>query len=154
MKSSHFPDRRSERGFTLIEVLIVLVIIAIIAAIAIQTSLYAFDVARLGNTVGNMRGLTTVIMAYETANSAVPQSALAPVSTLEAVLRPLGAHVPIRDGWGHDMFYESLIVNGHPSFRVYAYGKDGTPDGAIPGVWIDFFSDIVMEDGTFLQTKW
>ena len=154
MKFTHPTDRRRERGFTLIEVLVVLVILGVIASIAIQTALYAFDVARLGSTVGSMRGLTTVIMAYETAFSGVPQSGLLPVSTLEPLLRPMGAPVPLRDGWGNEMFYESLIINGEPSFRVYAYGKDGTPDGAIPGVWIDFFSDVVMESGTFIQTKW
>ena len=154
MKSSNPTDRRRERGFTLIEILVVLVILSLIASIAIQTALYAFDVARLGSTVGSMRGLTTVIMSYETAHSGVPQSGLVPVTTLEPLLRRMGAPVPLRDGWGNPMFYESLVINGEPSFRVYAYGKDGTPDGAIPGVWIDFFSDIVMESGIFVQTKW
>ena len=154
MKCPRPSDRRRERGFTLIEILVVLVILSVTASIAIQTALYAVDVARLGQTVGNMRGLTTVIMAYEASFSGLPQSGLSPVSTLEPLLRPLGAPVPIRDGWGNDMFYESLVVNGEPAFRVYAYGKDGTPDGAIPGVWIDFFSDTVIESGTFVQTKW
>ena len=64
--------RRGSAGFTLIEVLIVLAMIGILAAIAIQTALYAFDVARLGSTVGSMRGVATVVMVIENA-SAPPQ---------------------------------------------------------------------------------
>lgn len=154
MKPSKPSNRDREAGFTLIELLVVLVFIAILASIAIQTALYAFDVARLGSTVGSMRGLTTVILSYETANSSVPQSALLPVSNIVPVLRPMGVPVPTLDGWGNDLFYETVIVNGETSFRVYAYGKDGTPDGAVPGVWVDFFSDVVIQDGTFVQTKW
>ncbi len=154
MRPAKSSNRDCEAGFTLIEILVVLVLIGTLAGIAIQTALYAFDVARLGSTVGSMRGLTTVIMSYQTAHSGVPQSALVPVSNIEPALRPMGVPVPTRDGWGNDLFYETLIVNGQTSFRVYAYGKDGTPDGAIPGVWVDFFSDVVMEDGTFIQTKW
>jgi hypothetical protein len=47
-----------------------------------------------------------------------------------------------------------VVVGGQLSFRVYSYGKDGTPDGSVPGVWVDFFSDVVAEGGSFLQTKW
>ncbi len=154
MKPSKSSKRDREAGFTLIEILVVLVFIAILAGIAIQTALYAFDVARLGSTVGSMRGLTTVILSYETAFSGVPPSALMPVSNIEPALAPMGVPVPTRDGWGNDLFYETFIVNGEVTFRVYAYGKDGTPDGAIPGVWVEFFSDVVLEDGTFIQTKW
>jgi prepilin-type N-terminal cleavage/methylation domain-containing protein len=146
--------RRGSAGFTLIEMLIVVAMIAILAAIAIQTALYAFDVARLGNTVGSMRGVATVVMAYETANSSLPGSGLQTVESIEPTLRPMGAPVPLRDGWGNDLYFENVVVAGEPTFRVWSYGKDGTPDGAAPGVWVDFFSDIVLESGSFTQTKW
>src|SRR5512145_1890550 len=100
MKTSGASSRDPESGFTLIEVLIVVVIIAILAGIVIQTALYAFDVARLGNTVGAMRGVTTVVMDYETASSSIPGGGLQPVSAIEPILRSVGAPVPLRDGWG------------------------------------------------------
>ena len=146
--------RRGSAGFTLIELLVVLVFIAILSAIAIQTALYAFDVARLGSTVGSMRGVATVVMAYEPANSTIPGSGLQTVSSIEPALRPMGAPVPTRDGWGNDLYFENVVVDGNPTFRVWSYGKDGTPDGAAPGVWVDFFSDVVLESGSFTQTKW
>jgi len=154
MKPSGASSRETESGFTLIEVLIVLVVIAILAGIVVQTALYAFDVARLGNTVGALRGVTTVVMDYETASSTIPGGALQPVSAIAPILESVGAPVPIRDGWGNDLYYEPVTVNGELSFRVYSYGKDGTPDGSVPGVWVDFLSDVVVEGGSFLQTKW
>ena len=154
MKPSGASSRTSESGFTLVEVLIVLAILGVLAGIAIETTLYAFDVAKLGNTVGALRGVSTVVMDYESASSSIPGGGLQPVSAVEPILRSVGAPVPTRDGWGNDLFYEPVLVNGEPSFRVYSYGKDGTPDGSVPGVWVDFFSDVVAEGGSFLQTRW
>jgi len=146
--------RRRSAGFTLIELLIVVAMIGILSAIAIQTALYAFDVARLSSTVGSMRGVATVVMAYETANSTLPGSGLLTVAAVEPTLRPLGAPVPTRDGWGHDLYFENVVIGGNATFRVWSYGKDGTPDGAVPGVWVDFYSDVVLESGSFIQTRW
>jgi prepilin-type N-terminal cleavage/methylation domain-containing protein len=150
------PGRRgsSEDGFTLIELMVVVVFIAVLAGIAVQAALYALEVARVGSTVGNMRGATTCLMEYEAVHSALPGGGLRTMSSIETLLRPLGFPVPTRDGWGHDLYYEPLVVAGNNSFRIYSYGKDGTPDGAVPGVWVDFYSDIVVESGSFIQTKW
>jgi len=147
-------SRRRSAGFTLIELLIVVALIGILAGIGVQAALYAFDVARLGSTVGSMRGVATVVMAYETANSTLPGVGLKTVAEVEPTLRPMGAPVPTTDGWGHDLYYESVLIAGEPTFRVWSYGKDGTPDGAAPGVWVDFFSDVMLESGTFIQTRW
>lgn len=146
--------RRTSAGFTLIELLIVVAFIAILSAIAIQTALYAFDVARLSRTVGSMRGVATVVMAYEAANSGLPGSGLQTVTSIEPALKSTGAPVPTHDGWGNDLYFENVVIAGSPTFRVWSYGKDGTPDGAAPGVWVDFFSDVVLESGSFTQTKW
>jgi general secretion pathway protein G len=146
--------RDREKGFTLIEVLIVLVVISLIAGIAIQTALFAFDVARLGKSVANMRQITSAIMQYETANSAVPGGGLQPVSAIMATLGTQAGRLNPKDGWGHDLYYESLAGGGATDFRVYCYGKDGVPDGGVTGSWVDFFTDTVIENGMFIQTKW
>jgi len=147
-------SRSGSAGFTLIELLIVVAMIGILAAIAVQTALYAFDVARLSSTVGSMRGVATVVMAYETANSTLPGSGLQTVASVEPTFRAMGAPVPTRDGWGNDLYFENVVIAGNPTFRVWSYGKDGTPDGAAPGVWVDFYSDVVLESGSFTQTRW
>ncbi|HKQ61133.1 MAG TPA: type II secretion system protein [Candidatus Polarisedimenticolaceae bacterium] len=154
MQDKAGAGRRREAGFTIIEVLIVLVFISIIAAIAIQTSMYAFDVSRLSRSVANIRQVANALVEYESANDTLPAGGLQPVSAIVATLGPFGRGLDVRDGWGHDLYYEPVTLGTTPSFRVYCYGKDGTPDGSITGVWLDFFSDVVQEGGNFLQTKW
>jgi len=144
----------SRAGFSLIEILIVLVIIGIIAAIGMGAALYAFDVSRLSNTVAGMRGVADAIMKYQTDYSALPPGGLQPVSAIAGALRPVGGSVALKDGWGNDFFYEPIVGSGDPSFRVYSYGKDGTPDGTVTGTWVDFYTDVVFEGSGFIQTKW
>jgi len=144
----------SEAGFTLIEILIVLVVASLIAGIAIQTALFAFDVARLGRSVANMRQITSSLMQYETSTSTLPGGGLQPVSAIIATLGNQAGRLDPKDGWGNDLYYESIVNGTSVDFRVYCYGKDGVPDGAVTGSWIDFYTDTVIENGTFIQTKW
>jgi prepilin-type N-terminal cleavage/methylation domain-containing protein len=141
-------------GFTMVELLIVLAVIAIIAAIAISTGLYAFDQSRLGRTIANARGVSEALLRYQTDNSFLPAGGLQPVSSIAALMSPVSGRVPTRDGWEQDLYYEPVTVGGVPTFRVYSYGKAGVPDGVITGIWVDFFTDIIVEGGTFIQSKW
>lgn len=46
---------------------------------------------------------------------------------------------------------------GAGSFRVISFGKDGTPDSdpyVVTGIWTSFNSDIVLQNGNFVQSKW
>lgn len=146
---------RREAGYSMVELLVILVFIAIVASIAAQTALFAFDVARLGRSTANMRQVASAVMQYQSAQSALPGSGtLQPVSAIRASLGNQAGNIDVKDGWSHDLFYQQLTVNGSPTFRIYCFGKDGVPDGAITGVWVDFFSDVVFEGGSFIQTKW
>ena len=159
-RSTTTADRASRpgsAGFTLIEVLIVLAVLGIVASIVISSAWYAFDVSRLGRTVAEMRGVSDAIMKYERDNGSLPPAAgLVTVASLQGDLaNNFSGIIPVADGWGNALYYEpTVLAGGTPSFRLYSYGKDGTPDGAITGVHVDFFTDIVVESGTFIQTKW
>ncbi len=144
----------SGAGFTIVELLIVLAIIGIISAIGLSAGQYAFDASRLGSTVANMRGVADAILKYQSDNSALPSGGLQPVSAIAAALRPVGGSVGLKDGWGWDIYYEPITGGGDPTFRVYSYGKDGTPDGSVTGTWVDFYTDIVFEGSGFIQTRW
>jgi general secretion pathway protein G len=149
------PSRSREAGFSMVELLIVLMFIAILAAIAMSSAFRAFDTSRLGRTVANMRGTSDAILKYQTDTSSLPAGGLQPVSAIEAVVRPSGGRIPLKDGWDHDIYYEPYTTpQGLPTFRLYSYGKDGASDGVVTGTWVDFFTDTVMEGGSFIQTRW
>ncbi len=152
----HASSGRAERGFTLIELLVVLVVLAIVLGVAIQSAFYAFDVSRTGKTFGNMRGLATLLLEYASTEGTLPgDGSLQTVAEIEANLKKLGAPVPKRDGWGNVLYYQRLEGANGVTFRIYSYGKDNTPDGdTVTGVWVDFYSDIVNEGGSFIQGKW
>ena len=156
-RTTRDDPHRSSAGFTIIEVLIVLTMIGILAAMVIASAYYAFDVSRLGRTVAEMRTVADAVMKYERDNGSLPPAGgLVTVASIEADLaNNFKGSLPLRDGWGNALYYEPTVLgSGTPSFRLYSYGKDGTPDGAVTGVHVDFFTDIVVESGTFIQTKW
>jgi len=148
-------SRAGERGFSIIEMMIVLVFIGIIAAISISGAFYAFDQSRLGKTVANLRGLADAITRYQSDVSSLPGGGLQPVRSIAPILRPVSGSVPLLDGWDHDLYYEPYTTAGGAlTFRVFSYGKDGSNDGIVTGSWLDFTTDIVVEGGSFIQTKW
>lgn len=148
-------EKSAEAGFTIVEMLIVLMFISIIAAIAMSSAFRAFDTSRLGRTVANMRGASDAILKYQTDTSSLPGGGLQPVSSIAALLRPVGGAIATLDGWDHNIYYEPYTTaDGLPTFRLYSYGKDGASDGVVTGTWVDFFTDTVIEGGSFIQTRW
>jgi prepilin-type N-terminal cleavage/methylation domain-containing protein len=143
-----------EDGFTLIEVLIVLAFIAIVASLVIWSSLYAFDAARLNRSLADMRTISDALQQYEVDNSGLPGGGLQPVSNLSPYLGPINPNLPDKDGWGFDIYYQDITAGGTTIFRLYSYGKIGVPDGIVTGVWTDFYTDTVNENGTFIQSKY
>ncbi len=148
-------NRESEAGFSMVEVLVVLVFISIIAGIAINTAYYAFDASRTSRTVAQLRGVADAITKYQTDNSSLPGGGLQPVSAIAATIAPTQSNFPTQDGWNNPIYYEPIVgAGGSLTFRLYSYGKDGAADGVITGTWIDFYTDIVVEGSSFVQTRW
>jgi len=150
----HLDRRTDEAGFTLIEVLVVTGVIAVLAAIAISAGHYAIDAARLGRSVADMRALSQAIARYKLDYATIPAGSLQPVSDIAPTLLLVIRDVPAEDAWGNDYYYEEVTVSGQLTYRLYCYGKGGAYDGAITGNWIDFYSDTVVEGGSFIQTKY
>lgn len=148
-------NRRRAAGYSMVELMVVLVFISIIAGIAINGGYYAFDVSRTGRTVAQLRGVADAITKYQSDNSILPGGGLQPVSAIAAAIQSSGGRVPTVDGWENPIYYEPYVtLQGTQTFRLYSYGKDGAADGVITGTWVDFYTDIVVEGSSFIQTRW
>jgi prepilin-type N-terminal cleavage/methylation domain-containing protein len=144
-----------EAGFTIVELLISLALIGIIAGIASSYCFYAFDVSRVSRTVANLRGVSDALLKYQTDNSLLPAGGMQPVSAIAPAIRTSGGVVAQTDGWNNPLYYTPFTTaQGVQTFRVFSYGSDGASDGVVTGTWVDFTTDIVVEGGSFIQTKW
>jgi prepilin-type N-terminal cleavage/methylation domain-containing protein len=68
--------RQSERGFTLVEIMIVVAIIALLAAIAIPNVLRGRTTANESAAVGNTRALVSSLEMFRSVNNAYPATGL------------------------------------------------------------------------------
>ena len=67
--------RSTERGFTLVEIMIVVAIIALLAAIAIPNVLRGRTTANESASVGNLRAVVSSLEMFRSVNSAYPTTA-------------------------------------------------------------------------------
>ena len=148
-------DRRDEAGYTMVELLVVLIFISIISSIALNAAMYAFDLSRTGRTVSDMRTVADALTRYQSDHGAYPAGGAQPVASIAPTLWASADVGPVLDGWRNPIYYEPFTTaQGTPTFRLFSYGKDGVSDGVVTGQWLDFYSDIVVEGGSFVQTRW
>jgi type IV pilus assembly protein PilA len=129
--------RNKQKGFSLIELLIVVAIILIIAAIAIPNLMRSKMAANEASAVASLRTYNTSIVAYQTTYGTDPStdlSQLGPVATgttpsstsADLVDALLGAVAPVKSGYtfkftpdpnpaGSPLVYSSYKITANPS---------------------------------------
>ena len=68
-------NRSAERGFTLVDIMIVVAIIALLAAIAIPNVLRGRTTANESSAIGNLRALVSSLEMFRSVNNVYPASA-------------------------------------------------------------------------------
>jgi general secretion pathway protein G len=170
---SIFPNQREvgvkrrQKGFTLLELLVVVAIIGIIASIAIPNLLVAIQRAKQRRTMVDMRNMAT---AWESRNSEASRynaagqangvegaDQLITADNLQTMLEPTYIKVvPKVDGWGKGyQTYTNQAFGSAAKANVYAIlsgGKDGViSSDPTTGPFTNFDCDIVYSNGTFLS---
>jgi type II secretion system protein G len=149
--------RSREKGFTLLELLVVVAIIAIIAGIAIVGYRMAMDRSRQKKTMNDMRMIATAWEAratdahtYTVAGYTFPAQ-VAPADLLAALTPTYIRQFPVNDGWGNAFGFGAGTLP--KDYAIRSPGRDGVLDGNnyAGGEFDDIDCDIVFAGGTFVQ---
>ncbi|MGM8935565.1 type II secretion system major pseudopilin GspG [Pseudomonas neustonica] len=131
------PARAAQRGFTLIEIMVVVVILGILAAVVVPRVMDRPDQARITKAQSDIRALESALNLYRLDNFNYPTTE----QGLNALVRlPTGQNAPRnwrtggyldrlqKDPWGNDYQYQTPGRDDR-QFDIYSLGADGRPGG-------------------------
>lgn len=151
---SHLPGHctnKTQRGFTLIEIMVVVVIITVLGAIVVPQFMSRPDQAKVTAAKTDIQAISTSLEIYRLDNVSYPSTQ----QGLEAlVTRPLGAPEPRNwsaegylkglpiDPWGKPYQYLNPGVHSPDGgYDLFSLGSDGQPGGdghaADIGNWVN-----------------
>ncbi len=114
--------RKPQRGFTLIEVMVVVVILAILATVVVPRIMDRPDQARVTRAQQDIRAVEAALNLYRLDNFRYPSTD----DGLEALVPKYLDSLP-EDPWGNPYLYLSPGEKGE--FDVYSFGADGAEGG-------------------------
>jgi len=129
----------AQRGFTLLEVMVVIVILGIMATFIGQNIFNQVHKARWQKAKTDINTMSSALDLYQLDNFNYPSTD----QGLEALLSAPSPDMPnyaaggylkkgnMADPWGRPYYYTSPGNNGN-EFEIYSYGRDGQPGGDGP----------------------
>lgn len=145
--SRHFVGlHEGQKGFTMVEIMIVMAVIAVLLMIAVPNWLSAAARSKQSKTMAEMRNIGNAIEVFNVDQGKYPDSGINVLSA--AIEERTGRKVTQTDEWDHQFEY----VSNHQSYTLRSFGKDGTPDAlSTRGPTHSFEADIVYSMGQFEQ---
>ncbi len=140
MKKMLLRMRRDERGYTLVELLVVLAILGLLATIATTVVLRQFAAAKVSTAHAQVESLASALDLFQLQVGRYPtsQEGLAALKakppTADNWNGPyIKATTSLNDPWGHP--YNYVSPGRHGDFDLFSNGPDGaTANGADPPV--------------------
>lgn len=129
---------RNNRGFTLIEIMVVIVILALLAALVGPKIIGRSDDAKIADAKVQIRNIETALKLYKLDNSLFPATeqglqALVAKPTIGTIPKNYKAEGYLenkqlpKDPWGNDYIY--LSPGEHGDYDLCSYGADGAKGG-------------------------
>jgi general secretion pathway protein G len=127
--------RGRQRGFTLIEIMVVVVIIGLLAAVVTQQLMGNVDDARASKARQDIQALETALTLYKLDNFRYPTTEQGLAALVTKPADPAVTHWKeggyvkrvSKDPWGREYVYES--PGSHGEFDLYSLGADGQSGG-------------------------
>ena len=138
MKAIFTRHRNDNRGFTLIELMVVIVILGILAGLIVPRIMGRPDEARQLKAKVQIESLETTLKLYKLDNGSYPSTEQGLQALIE---QPTTGEIPKKwreggylekgklpkDPWGNEFIY--LSPGTHGEYDIMSYGADGVPGG-------------------------